>query len=146
MSSERQPSESKEGLPEFFDIKRQIECEGKNFFINFFRREDRKREVNQRGMARFLSNDKNRAKNKNESIKEFRLKKEICWLFIDYFFATGSIPLRDFMDRMERNIILRTLNRVNGNQKQAAKILGLKSTTLNEKIKKFRIQLRKQGF
>lgn len=50
-----------------------------------------------------------------------------------------SIPLKEMMDSVERSVILRTLHKVNGNQKKAAKILGVKYTTLNEKIKRYNI-------
>jgi transcriptional regulator with PAS, ATPase and Fis domain len=40
---------------------------------------------------------------------------------------------------IERRIIVRVLRKTNGNQTKAAKLLGIKRTTLNYKIKKLRI-------
>ena len=62
---------------------------------------------------------------------------------MEYFFLNCSIPLKEMMDSVERNVIMRTLYKVNGNQKKAAKVLGVKYTTLNEKIKRYNIHLRK---
>jgi len=62
---------------------------------------------------------------------------------MEYFFLNCGIPLKEMMDGLERNLILSALNKVNGNQKKAAKVLGVKYTTLNEKIKKCNIHLRK---
>ena len=76
--------------------------------------------------------------------KKHRLKGKLFWLFMEYFFESSNIPLKNFMGKIEKNIILRTLYRVNGEQKKAAEILGLKYTTLNEKIKKYRIRIQKQ--
>ena len=46
----------------------------------------------------------------------------------------------DAVSRYERQLIEAAMRRSGGVQKQAAKILGLKPTTLNEKIKRLRIQ------
>jgi two-component system response regulator PilR (NtrC family) len=46
------------------------------------------------------------------------------------------------MEKFEREIILESLRRVNGVQRRAAALLGIKATTLNEKIKRLRIQYR----
>jgi DNA-binding NtrC family response regulator len=75
--------------------------------------------------------------------EKFWLNKEICWLFIEYFFASSSIPLKKFIEYVERNIILKTLFKANGNQTEAARILKIKNTTLNEKIKKYEIHIQK---
>lgn len=57
-----------------------------------------------------------------------------------------SIPLKEMIDGLERNVILSALNKVNGNQKYAAEILGVKYTTLNEKIKKYNVRFRTKPF
>lgn len=79
----------------------------------------------------------------NEHAKKNRLKKRLFWLFMEYFFESSNIPLKNFMGKIEKNIILRTLYKVNGEQKKAAEMLGLKYTTLNEKIKKYCIRIKK---
>lgn len=80
----------------------------------------------------------------DEHSKKHRLKGKLFWLFMEYFFENSNIPLKNFMGKIEKNIILRTLYRVNGEQKKAAEILGLKYTTLNEKLKKYHIRIQKQ--
>ena len=80
------------------------------------------------------------------SLKEYREKKKLFWHFIVNFFMSSGISLKEFIGYMEKNIILRALSRVNGNQKYTAEILGMKYTTLNEKIKKYNIRFSKKPF
>lgn len=79
----------------------------------------------------------------SEIFKKQRLKRYLFWLFVEYFFDSSNIPLKEFMGKIEKNIILITLYKASGDQRQAADILGLKYTTLNEKIKKYQIRVRK---
>lgn len=65
-------------------------------------------------------------------------------LFIKYFSSTKRVPLKELMNMVERAILIRTLSQLNGNLKNAAKSLGLKYTTLHEKIKKYNIRFRKE--
>ncbi|MDH5468538.1 MAG: hypothetical protein OEY25_14065 [Candidatus Aminicenantes bacterium] len=76
--------------------------------------------------------------------EESRLDERLFWLFIEYFFLGSRVPLKKLMESVERNIIIRTLSKVNGNQKSASRVLGVKHTTLNEKIKKYKIRLSKR--
>ena len=71
------------------------------------------------------------------------LKKDLFWFFVKYFFEQSNIPLKQFLAKMERNIILNALCKVDGGQKKASEMLGLKYTTLNEKVKKYGIRIRK---
>jgi len=48
---------------------------------------------------------------------------------------------RDEVQRFEIELINSALSRCHGNQTQAAQILGVKLTTLNSKIKRFKIAL-----
>ncbi|MEN8222183.1 MAG: helix-turn-helix domain-containing protein [Acidobacteriota bacterium] len=48
-----------------------------------------------------------------------------------------NIALKNFICDIERKIILFTLGLTNGNQKNASRILGIKETSLCEKIKKY---------
>jgi DNA-binding NtrC family response regulator len=66
--------------------------------------------------------------------------REVLDLFVEYLCREQPILLKDLMDRIERDIILRSLRMADGNQKQAAGILGVKYTTLHEKLKKFGIR------
>ena len=65
-------------------------------------------------------------------------------LFMKYFSSTQRVPLKELMNILERAILIRALSQLNGNQKNAAKFLGLKYTTLHEKIKKYNIRFRKE--
>jgi len=49
--------------------------------------------------------------------------------------------LNEAVDRFERELIQATLRRTRGVQKRAAEMLGLKPTTLNEKIKRLKVTL-----
>jgi transcriptional regulator with GAF, ATPase, and Fis domain len=64
-------------------------------------------------------------------------------LFIEYICQQRKISLKDFLTRVELNLIILSLNETNGNQRKAAKILGLKPTTLNEKLRRYKIGFRK---
>lgn len=48
-------------------------------------------------------------------------------------------PLKDFINKIERSVIDSTLLLTMGNQKNASEILGVKKTSLNQKIKRFKI-------
>lgn len=61
----------------------------------------------------------------------------------EYFYLKDNTSLKDFLEEMERNIIILTLMKFNGNQKHAAKFLGIKYTTFNEKVKKHKIYILK---
>jgi DNA-binding NtrC family response regulator len=52
----------------------------------------------------------------------------------------GRFSFYETVENFEREIILETLRSVNGVQRRAAAALGLKATTLNEKIKRLKIQ------
>jgi DNA-binding NtrC family response regulator len=52
----------------------------------------------------------------------------------------GGFSFYETMEKFEREIILETLRHANGVQRRAAVMLGLKATTLNEKIKRLKIQ------
>ncbi len=60
-------------------------------------------------------------------------------------FVAENLPLdlKDFIQKIERGIIVQTLSLVQSNQKAAARLLGLKHTTLNEKIRRYGIRFRK---
>jgi len=56
--------------------------------------------------------------------------------------SEGRFSFYETMQTFEREIILESLRRVNGVQRRAAALLGIKATTLNEKIKRLKIQCR----
>jgi DNA-binding NtrC family response regulator len=51
----------------------------------------------------------------------------------------GQFSFYETMEKFEREIITESLKRTNGVQRRAAALLGLKATTLNEKIKRLKI-------
>jgi two-component system response regulator PilR (NtrC family) len=52
----------------------------------------------------------------------------------------GQFSFYETMEKFESEIIRESLRRVNGVQRRAAALLGLKATTLNEKIKRLKIE------
>jgi DNA-binding protein Fis len=69
--------------------------------------------------------------------------RDVFDFFVDYFCKDKPVLLKNLMDRLERGIICRVLWTTEGNQKRAAEILGIKYTTLNEKVKKYGIRFQK---
>ncbi len=53
--------------------------------------------------------------------------------------AQNQISLYDEVRRFETDLIRRALIRAGGNQRRAARLLGVKVTTLNTKIKRYKI-------
>jgi transcriptional regulator with GAF, ATPase, and Fis domain len=51
-----------------------------------------------------------------------------------------SIKLQDEVQRFETDLIRTALDRTGGNQARAARLLGVKHTTLNAKIKRYKIR------
>jgi len=56
----------------------------------------------------------------------------------------GGIDFYDEVQRFETHLIKMALAETGGNQSRAAKLLGIKATTLNSKIKLFKIELNAQ--
>lgn len=54
---------------------------------------------------------------------------------------TRGINFYDEVERFERELIGRALELTSGHQVRAARLLGLKATTLNSKVKRYRIPL-----
>ncbi len=73
-------------------------------------------------------------KSKNIVIRSYLLRNCI----------SRNVPLRNFINEFEKEMICRALKVSGGNQKVASFILGVKPTTLNEKIKKFEIKKKKK--
>jgi len=93
------------------------------------------------GSGRFspLSRNAERAVGERDSLEE-RLAEVTVRRFCE---EADSPTLKRWMDDLERKIIVKVLADVNGHQRRAAKILGLKPTTLYEKTKRHRIRIRK---
>jgi DNA-binding NtrC family response regulator len=71
--------------------------------------------------------------------------KEVLNSFIEYLFTQENIPLKDFLEELERTLIIRSLAKFNGNQKRTAVYLGIKTTTLHQKMKKYQIDFHKKS-
>ena len=54
----------------------------------------------------------------------------------------GSVKLCDEVQRFEIDLIRSVLERTGGNQVRAARLLGVKPTTLNAKLKRYKISVR----
>ena len=65
---------------------------------------------------------------------------------IKHFCFEQHIPLKELVESFERAVLIKVLSRFNGNQRQSAKYLGMKSSTLNEKIKKHNIHFKKEAY
>lgn len=52
----------------------------------------------------------------------------------------SGISLRHEVRRYETQLIIQALEATGGNQKRAARLLGLRPTTLNSKLKQYRLQ------
>ena len=53
------------------------------------------------------------------------------------------ISLKDVIGEIEKKVIVQVLNAVGGSQKDAARILGMKYTTLCEKLKRYHIRVKR---
>ena len=82
----------------------------------------------------------------NFAFGEERFRSNLFRLFVEYFCMSRTLPLKKLIGNLERSIVIRALSKFNGNQKEAAKFLGVKYTTLNEKVKKYHISLRKAPY
>jgi len=82
-------------------------------------------------------------KGKKPSSKEERFRVNLLKLFIEHWCLRGNIPLKTLMNNIERILILKALSLFGGNQKNAAKFLKINYTTLNEKIKRYNIRVKK---
>lgn len=73
-----------------------------------------------------------------------RDKKDALDFFIEHARLNNGMDLKEFIEELERIIIIKTLAKFNGNQKDSAKFLGIKYTTLHEKIRRYNIHFRKE--
>jgi len=69
--------------------------------------------------------------------------RELMDVFADYFCKRSPVQLKLLLDAIEKCLILKVLEKASGNQKEAARILGIKYTTLNQKVKKHGIRFRR---
>ncbi len=89
--------------------------------------------------------DKKYGKAKDALTKD-KIRKEMYRFIVEFFCRKETLPLKEFIVNLEKCIILKALSKFNGNQKAAAEFLGIKYTTLNEKIKKYKIDFKKSPY
>jgi len=78
--------------------------------------------------------------------KERTFRKEVFELFIEYFCIRQRVPFKELIGTVEKSILIRALSQCKGCQKSAADFLGIKYTTLNEKLKRYNIRFDKKPF
>jgi len=72
-------------------------------------------------------------------------RHDLIQLFIDqHLNAREPLCLSEMMKEIERTILVKSLAQFNGNQKDVARFLGIKYTTLHEKVKKYNIRFQKK--
>ena len=72
--------------------------------------------------------------------KKHEILEEIIHLYLLASLSEEDIQLKDFINDVEKNIIINVLKITWGNQKISADILGVKPTALFEKLKKYNIK------
>ncbi len=78
--------------------------------------------------------------------KSRKYRNELFDIFVEYWCTGIPMSLRSLVNEVEKSVIIKILGKVNGNQRIAAKALGIQPTTLNEKLKKYGIYFRKTPF
>ena len=74
---------------------------------------------------------------------EQKYSLEAVDLLVEFFCRKQPISLKSLIETIEVSLLLKILHQVHGNQKKAAKLLGIKYTTLNEKVKRYGIRFKK---
>ncbi len=69
-----------------------------------------------------------------------KIKATLVLAFMNSNLNAKSIPLKSFLDDIERKILLACLRLTLGNQKNSAALMGLKPTALFEKMRKHGIR------
>ena len=64
-------------------------------------------------------------------------------LLVEAFIHERELPLKRIISYVEVSLIVSSLEKSKGNQRKAAKILGIRHTTLHEKMKRHNIGFRK---
>ena len=62
---------------------------------------------------------------------------------LDFFFENyvkDGVNFKEFIEKIERHMLIRSLSHFDGNQKKTSEFLHMKPTTMNAKCKKYRIK------
>lgn len=73
-----------------------------------------------------------------------RDKKSAFDSLFEYAFMNERMDLKEFLEELERTMIVKALAKFNGNRKDSARFLGIKYTTLHQKIRRYNIHFRKE--
>lgn len=98
--------------------------------------------LNLDGILKYLKDSE--LESQQEKHPRKRYTQDVLDFFIEYVYMNNRTNLKEFMEELERTILIKTLAKFNGNQKDTAKFLGIKYTTLHEKVKKYNIHFRKE--
>lgn len=101
------------------------------------------RNLSQEEILRFLKDNPGRFSHRTK-VKEKEFYEVFFHFFVDYFYVKENLNLKDFMNSLERAILVKMLDRFNGNQKDTATFLGINHTTLNQKVRKHKISFSKR--
>ncbi|MBN2408524.1 MAG: hypothetical protein JXE07_02205 [Candidatus Aminicenantes bacterium] len=74
-----------------------------------------------------------------EDLVRLKFERDVLNVFIEHARLNNGPHLRQFLEDMEKTILCRLLERFKGSQRTTAKYLGMKYTTLNEKVRKHHI-------
>jgi DNA-binding NtrC family response regulator len=77
---------------------------------------------------------------RNEAITPDLLPDSIRERARPYMIAEGNLPFKDKVDHYRKALIMDALQKADGVQKEAAKLLRIKPTTLNEMMKRYNIR------
>ena len=72
-----------------------------------------------------------------------RFTEDLLSQVTESFCFRQKIPLRKLLFYVEKTMLIKALSECNGNQRKAAKLLGMKHTTLHAKVKKHKIRFLK---
>jgi DNA-binding NtrC family response regulator len=74
------------------------------------------------------------------SAQKKKFRSDMIQLFVDFFCQERTTDLRALIEELEIGIILKTLFKMNGDQSEAAKALGLDRRALSSKLNQYGIQ------
>ena len=73
-----------------------------------------------------------------------RFTEDLLSQVAESFCFRQRVPLRKFLIYVEKTMLVKALSECNGNQRKAAKLLGMKHTTLHAKVKRYKIRFLKR--
>jgi transcriptional regulator with GAF, ATPase, and Fis domain len=87
-------------------------------------------------------------KSKAKAFKDFLFPdhlppREDMEMVLDFFFENyvkRGVNLKDFIEKLERHLLIKCLSEFDGNQKKTSEFLDMKPTTMNAKCKKYNIR------